>query len=189
MTLIVAGCGFESPKAACRIGNRETRTHRRSRKHSHFIQFVSFSLASPPSLHLLTHLQESYAKASPLLGVTTNSHWKVRCKTCPHVDLFPTRLNMDSVRVVTIPRDYLRFSQANDLNHISSCSGSVPLDSSPAPLVPSDYSTFLSSSSSSRLPFSGPLQPISPIDPRNALAKGLSDLRMDHLSSCKPSNA
>ena len=147
----------------------------------------SFSLASPPSL---THFQESYAKASPLLSVTTNSHWKVRCETCAPIDLLPTRFNTDSVRIVTIPRDYLRFSQANDVNHISSCSGSVPLDSSPASLVPSNYSTssFLSSSPSSCLPLSGPLQPISPIDPRNALAKGLSDLRLDHLSGCKHSN-
>ena len=187
MTLIVAGCGFESPKAAGRIGNRETSTDRRSRKHSHFIQFVS-SLASPPLLHLLTHSQESYAKASPLLGVTTNSHWKVRCETCAPVDLLPTRFNTNSVRIVTIPRDYLRFSQANDVNHISSCSGSVPLDSSPASLVPSNYSTFLSSSPHSRLPLSSPFQPISPIDPRNALAEGLSYLRLDHLSGCKHSN-
>ena len=145
----------------------------------------SFSFTSPPSL---THFQESYAKASPLLGVTTNSHWKVRCETCATVDLLPTRFNTDSVRVVTIPRDHLRFSQANDVNHISSRSRSVPLDSSPASLMPSNYSTFLSSSPSSRLPLSGPLQPISPIDPRNALAKGLSDLRVGHLSGCKPSN-
>ena len=145
----------------------------------------SFSLASPPSL---THFQESYAKASPLLSVTTNSHWKVRCETYPPIDLLPTRFNTDSVRIVTIPRDYLRFSQANDVNYISSRSRSVPLNSLPASLVPSNYSTFLSSSPYSRLPLSGPLQPISPIDPRNTLAKGLSNLRVDHLSSCKPSN-
>ena len=40
MAVTVAGRGFESPKAAYRIGNRETTTHRRSRKSSHFIQFV-----------------------------------------------------------------------------------------------------------------------------------------------------
>ena len=66
------------------------------------ILFSLSSLVSPPSLHLLTHSQESYAKMSPLLGVSTpNLHWKVHCETCAPVDLLPTRLNMDSVQALS----------------------------------------------------------------------------------------